>query len=115
MDQMRTLLVSFQINNGQVRSGFEKFLRDCPAWWHSLPNVWIVVTPLTAKELMGHVKHFLVTEDSALVLEVDLEKHKPSGWLTKDSHQWLADPMAAASATHQKPLAKPDPATPPEN
>jgi hypothetical protein len=107
MAELRTLLVSFDIENFQISQGFQQFLKDNPAWWHSLRGVWIIVTPLTASEVLANVKHYLTNKDRLLVMEVDLKTHKPSGWLSKDSHLWLTDPMAAVNGDTQKALEKP--------
>jgi hypothetical protein len=92
---VKTLLVAFEIENPQVRGGFENFLRASGQWWAHLPGVWLVITECTPQEIMDMIKHFLAGPDRMLIVEVDLTKQRPRGWLPADGWAWISDPSTA--------------------
>lgn len=55
-------------------------------YWRVMPNVWLVDTDDTTKELSAALRQHISTRDTLLVIQA---QENYDGWLTKDTWDWL--------------------------
>ena len=83
-------LVTYQLNNNErdYSQLFVAIRGNALQWWHYLPHVWIVSTPMNADQFARTLIPFIERGDRLLVKRLAREHQ---GWLPKEAWDWLED------------------------
>jgi len=88
---VRTLLISYDIDRSQQRyRQLIDVLRRTPQCWHYLDAMWLVRTPLDAREMRDDLGRFVDGGDELLVLDVTGVDHAHQGFSAK-AGRWIDD------------------------
>jgi hypothetical protein len=84
---MSVYAVNYDLNRpSQNYTGLIKELESQPAWLHYLKSGWLIMSSLSANQLMERFKPYIDSSDLILVIEVT-KNHQ--GSLTKDQWAWI--------------------------
>jgi hypothetical protein len=89
-----TLLVGYDLKQGENYEELIDYLKSLDNWWHHLDSTWLVVTSQTASELMDELKRLVNGGDKVVVVNVTDDlwaslglSDKGNDWLRKYVHQ----------------------------
>ena len=85
---MPTLLVGYDLREGQDYEPLVNRLKGMGTWWHHLDSTWLVRTELSAVQLRDALRPLIAVGDKLLVVDVT---GRSAAWfgVTEEGSAWM--------------------------
>ena len=87
---MSTMLVGYDLKEGEDYSDLIKKLKDFGGWWHHLDSTWLITTDLSPVQVRDQLKPLLKRTDKLLVINVSGDAAAWHGFNDQGA-KWIKD------------------------